>query len=768
MAATLLRVANMIPRSTTTGLSWLVLVLLAQACTRGPAGDAPRRVSQADAYLQRKHFQEAILEYRNALKTDPSNGTARLNLARAYVGANDYKNAYLEYMRAGDLLPDDLDVQAEVGNMLLLGRYFEDAKTRARSILQKDPTHLAGLILLGNALAGLQDLENAVSVAERAASQDASQGSYVNLGALRLARGEYDEAEKAFRTAVVKNPESLSAHLALANFYRAAGKLDASERAFQEALEVDPQNFQANRAIASFFVESNRPARAEPYLRRVAEMLDDESSWLELTDLLLSTGTLPEAEKLLAKLSSLSSRTGLVELRIARIKHGSGKTGEAHDILKKLVEQRPNNAEALALDAELLLKEHRVDAALATARDALKADPNSEDARFVLGRIHAIRRDFDESEKAFKEIVRTNPAALAARVELAKLHVERREIDSGISAAREASRINPGSIDARLALVSALLVREEDRHLAFEEIDTLAREFPFSSAVATGLGKAHLVKQDRSAARRDFERALELDPHDLEALSQLLALDLSTGRSLVARRLLLTHLEQRPDDPALLLMTAKVLVADRQHARAETLLRRVAVLDPANFESYALLGQLLISQKRLDEAAQAFAAIIERDPKSADAHTMLALLMHAQRRVPEAVAHYEKALEADSHAATAANNLAWLFAENDQQLERAFALARTAYARQPTNPVFVDTLGWVYFKRGVLALAVTNLEQAVQLDGTNPLYAYHLGVAYAKQGSDAKARRALQRALALKPDFERAEDAKRILATLVY
>jgi tetratricopeptide (TPR) repeat protein len=726
-------------------------------------------VAQADVHLQRKQFQEAILEYRNALKTDPSIGTARLNLARAYAGANDYKNAYVEYLRAGDLLPDDLDVQAEVGTILLLGRYFEDAKARARSILQKNPTHLAGLILLGNALAGLQDLENAVSVAERVASHEAArQGSYVNLGALRLARGEYDEAEKAFTTAVVKNPGSLSAHLALANFYRAAGKLDASERAFRQALEVDPQNFQANRAIASFYVESNRPARAEPYLRRVAETLDDESSWLELTDLLLSLGTLPEAEKLLEKLSSLSGRTGLVELRIARIKHASGKTVEAHDILKKLVDQRPNNAEALALDAELLLRERRVDAALATARDAVKADPNSEDAHFILGRIHAIRRDFDESEKAFKEIVRTNPAAVEARVELSKLHVERREIDSGISAAREASRLNPGSIDARLALVSALLVREEDWHLAFEEIDALAREFPFSSAVATASGKAHLAKQNRAAARREFERALEIDRHDLEALSQLLALDLSTGQSLGARRLLLTHLERRPDDPALLLMAAKVLVADRQYGRAETLLRRVVALDPANFESYALLGQLLIAHKRLDEAAQAFAAIIERDPKSADAHTMLGLLMHAQRRVPEAIAHYEKALEADPYAATAANNLAWLFAENDQHLERAFALARTAYARQPTNPVFVNTLGWVYFKRGVLALAITNLEQAVQLDASNPLYAYHLGVAYAEQGADAKARRALQRALELKPNFERAEDAKRILATLVY
>ena len=79
----------------------------------------------------------------------------------------------------------------------------------------------------------------------------------------------------------------------------------------------------------------------------------------------------------------------------------------------------------------------------------------------------------------------------------------------------------------------------------------------------------------------------------------------------------------------------------------------------------------------------------------------------------------------------------------------------------PQNAEIVDTLGWVYFQREMLALAITTLEEAVRLAPTNPLYAYRLGVAYTKNGEDAKARKSLEGALKLRPDFERAEDARK-------
>ena len=147
---------------------------------------------------------------------------------------------------------------------------------------------------------------------------------------------------------------------------------------------------------------------------------------------------------------------------------------------------------------------------------------------------------------------------------------------------------------------------------------------------------------------------------------------------------------------------------------------------------------------------------------------MLGLLYHAQRRLPDAIAHYEKAFEADPSSATAANNLAWVLAENDLDLDRALRLAQSARASRPSEGEIIDTLGWVYLKREALPLAARTLEEAVSLEPENPLYQYHLGVTYAKRGEDAKARKALNRALELQPDFPRADDAKKIIATLVY
>ena len=95
-------------------------------------------------------------------------------------------------------------------------------------------------------------------------------------------------------------------------------------------------------------------------------------------------------------------------------------------------------------------------------------------------------------------------------------------------------------------------------------------------------------------------------------------------------------------------------------------------------------------------------------------------------------------------------------------------LAQAAKAQLPNDPTINDTLGWVYVKRDMLQLATNQLEEAVRLAPDNPLMSYHLGVAYAKAGDDARARKALEKTLALDRNFRLADDAKKVLAKLVY
>jgi Flp pilus assembly protein TadD len=55
------------------------------------------------------------------------------------------------------------------------------------------------------------------------------------------------------------------------------------------------------------------------------------------------------------------------------------------------------------------------------------------------------------------------------------------------------------------------------------------------------------------------------------------------------------------------------------------------------------------------------------------------------------------------------------------------------------------------------------LKVSAAKEPTNALYQYHLGLAYASAGDTAQAKGLLTRALALKPDFDGAEQARSLL-----
>ena len=84
----------------------------------------------------------------------------------------------------------------------------------------------------------------------------------------------------------------------------------------------------------------------------------------------------------------------------------------------------------------------------------------------------------------------------------------------------------------------------------------------------------------------------------------------------------------------------------------------------------------------------------------------------------------------------------------------------------PELPEVDDTLGWVYYKKGLATLAIRSFEESVRRDGKNAMYHYHLGLAYLQNKEKDKARDALKQALTLNPSFDGAADAQKALASL--
>jgi len=279
------------------------------------------------------------------------------------------------------------------------------------------------------------------------------------------------------------------------------------------------------------------------------------------------------------------------------------------------------------------------------------------------------------------------------------------------------------------------------------------------------MGAMYVGKQNLPAARQSFEQALELDPDNLDALSDLVTLNARTNRLDEAHRLIDRRLAKNPNDTRLLVLAARTYATGGELPNAEEMLRRVVAQDSTNISAYAMLGQIYISQRRLEAARVEFEKVVARDPKSIAAHTIVAMILEAQSKVDEAKRRYERILEIDPNAVVAANNLAWLHIQRNQNLDLALQLAQRAKQHLSADPRVNDTLGWVYYKKNLFEQAIAALEESVLRDATNSLHQYHLGMAYIQAGDFPRARQALRRSL-VKPDFNGAEDARKALTMI--
>jgi tetratricopeptide (TPR) repeat protein len=744
----------------------LGLTLLAGACSKDPQAAMERHLAAGDKYQADGKLPEAIIEYRNAVQQQPNAGTARQKLADAYLKAREPAKALPELVRAADLLPDDVDLQVKAGSLLLMAGRFDDARGRADKALARDPKHVPSHVLLANALAGLKDMDAAVAQVEEAISLSPERGAtYSQLGVLELSRGKAEAAERAFVKATELDPKSLSAQMALANFFWVTGRAVEAEAALKKAIEISPEDASANRALATFYVSTNRAAEAEAYLKKVADITKARTALLTLADYYLARRDDASAIAILDPMTKEPKSSADAQVRLAALDNRRGRRAKAYERLETVLAAEATNAPALLLKTELLLQDQKPEDALVTATAAVENHKTSAPAFFMLGRVQAQRRRTDEAIKAYEEVLRLNPRATPAKLALSQLHLARGQSETSVQLAEEAVRTQPRNAQAKLLLVQGLLQRGELKR-AEAELDALIKRYPQSAMVQVRMGTLRGLQGHAVEARKHFDRATALAPESLEALAGLVALDLGTKKHEDARRRVDERLQKGDATGPLLMLAARTYAAGGDEKGAEGFLRRAVQTDPGLLSAYAALGQLYVRQGKLDGARAEFEALAKRASQPAGALTMLGTIEQMQGNSAGARATYERALEADPEAAVAANNLAWLYATEGGNLDVALQLAQTAKRRLPDNADVNDTLGYIYYKKDLHALAIPAFKASLARDAKSPVYHSHLGLAYAKSGDVENARQHLSNALRLKADFDGAQEAKRVLESL--
>ena len=96
-----------------------------------------------------------------------------------------------------------------------------------------------------------------------------------------------------------------------------------------------------------------------------------------------------------------------------------------------------------------------------------------------------------------------------------------------------------------------------------------------------------------------------------------------------------------------------------------------------------------------------------------------------------------------------------MFSEEGVNLDEAVELAKKALEYEPENGAYIDSLGWAYFKKGMLDDALVEIEHAAKAMPDDATIADHLGDIYSAKGLADKARAAWKRSLELDPKQEK-------------
>jgi uncharacterized protein HemY len=84
-------------------------------------------------------------------------------------------------------------------------------------------------------------------------------------------------------------------------------------------------------------------------------------------------------------------------------------------------------------------------------------------------------------------------------------------------------------------------------------------------------------------------------------------------------------------------------------------------------------------------------------------------------------------------------------------------LAQQAAEIAPDDPAVQDTLGWVYYRKGIYLTAVQHLKAAVGKQPT-ALHQFHLAMCYLKAGEQDLGKRTLEAALKLDPNLAKTKN----------
>jgi protein O-mannosyl-transferase len=278
---------------------------------------------------------------------------------------------------------------------------------------------------------------------------------------------------------------------------------------------------------------------------------------------------------------------------------------------------------------------------------------------------------------------------------------------------------NPGAFLAYNNLGGSLL-RDRQVDEAMAHFQRALEIQPNNVEAIVNLGLAYSQIGRLNEAMAEYRRALELEPNNAETHDKLGGILLRQGQLNEAIGCFQKALELQPDNVSTLVNLGCALVQQNQPDAAMVCYQKALAIDPENAPAHSNLGNILFRRGLVDEAVEHYRRALKSQPDYTDAHNNLGVALLTLGKADEALAHWREAVKIDPRSVSGWNSLAWVLATSPTASVRngAEAVAMAQRANELTggrNPLVLRTLAAAYAESGRFTEATETARQALQL-----------------------------------------------------
>ena len=547
-------------------------------------------------------------------------------------------------------------------------------------------------------------------------------------------------------------------------YYIKAGQYDDARKVLEQSYQANPKDISTLQGLLF-----------------IAERASDKTAATKYGEQLLSAEETPENHLLLVQ----------TYLNLGMVK-------EAEQKLASFREKYPNDGKGMLLSAWLSMKQGKLKEALELTNKRLESDQSDAVAWQLRGQINGMMTDYDQAIMDLKQSKTLSDSAVT-RIALAKIYLKVKRTEDATIELKSVVEDPQAPDEARIMLEQIYLPAGRKETLddfyaqTLKQLPDSVYWYKHAGGFAGGIGDFAKAEQLYGTA---LQKSIEQGQADGDALGGYLRAIVSAGKTdklfeeggkyidgnlapiaysrmaegkmklgdrATAVQYCRKAVDKAGDNDTLAVQMLQRTYDLLGEQETEQLCRQKLEAQPeslsANMGMYNLYRIKGDYSKALEYLDKCFKTTTPDQPqwlnykiRKAEVLVLAFSKTSDNKYLKEATGVYESLLEKMPNNASILNNIAYILADNNQDLDKALEYAKQAHDMQPDNPEYLDTYAMVLCKKGKYSEAVQFERAAIQQydigQASPPVEVYeHLAQAHEQLGEVSQARAAYQQAL---------------------